>query len=1045
LSSRKLVFFGNCQALALERFCQRFLAPRSGDVSEVVNIADYDPAAARKSLDNADVIVSQVFDKPFDIDVDKEYKSHNVIKFPNVYTLFYWPYANQRHPRNDEVGTGYDVGPYPNEMGDSFLNRLILKKTAAEEALEQYLAQDVSERADRLFEVNGELQKQRDEASGFNIQRAVDAHFRDEHLFLTSAHPTMRIFSLVASGVFGRLGYEKARIVDALVAQRVAPFPRLALPIHPNVVSHFGLRFANAETRYPFFEEGEFTFAEYVRRYMNFEWNRQLHDALQLARSDPDRALPELDAALAASPRSATGVRVKADLLLRKHDHDAGKEAAARATALGPDDPRNWLTLSRAHRLAGEIDLAAAALDRAASLASRDPDGRLEGAHLAAERGLLPEAVEEARRAVEIEPGTARLWSALGDFLARARRFDEAVEAARRAVELDPTTTSYRFALADRLDQVGETEAAIASIREALGTGSSNPHDYARLAHLMARGGDFSGAEAAYRQAIDLVPAHTGFRLALADVLDRKGDLKGALETLKSVTTDGDRDPHTHARLGHLLARVEDYTGAVAVFRRAIELAPEHPGFQLALADVLDRAGDSQQALSIARDLAAKGARDGHLYARLGYFLVRTDDLAGAEAALRRAIEIDPETSHYRIQLADIIARGGRTDEAIKILQALASEGSADSNLHRRLGQLLALGGDDEAAEAAFRKAIEISPGDEVSKSGLAHIIQNKERNQRQLAETERKVVDEVVTKEAVVEVVVMAAVEEKSNGAAKEEIRGRSRSVRLSEGLSILRIAASEGQGEGVAGFAVPATQFLPQAGAADSVTIVSFAGAGKGWLGAEGGSVIVRAGQGGGIILATTYGVADDAVLPALQVIKLDDPTDVEQLFAANDAPQPASSPSPPEAAAPVPRGRELVGEVVLHIERQGDRRFSCGDWAGNPGAQLRIEGFAIRPVDTIAPGQIEYMGFVAGGRQTPWVTDVKLCGTRGRGVPLTGFAVRLTPALREQFDVVYEGHFFESGIRGPFHNGEPCLPAIVGDPLSAIRLRVIERPGA
>ncbi|HVH78796.1 MAG TPA: glycosyl transferase, partial [Stellaceae bacterium] len=151
---------------------------------------------------------------------------------------------------------------------------------------------------------------------------------------------------------------------------------------------------------------------------------------------------------------------------------------------------------------------------------------------------------------------------------------------------------------------------------------------------------------------------------------------------------------------------------------------------------------------------------------------------------------------------------------------------------------------------------------------------------------------------------------------------------------------------------------------------------------------------------------------------------------------------APSPEVAEPP---GREIPGELVLHIERQGDRLFPAGEWAGSPAERLRIEGFAIRPLEAISPGHIEYMGFGPGGRQTPWVTDVKLCGTRGRGYPLTGFAVRLAPALRNQFDVIYEGHFFESGVKGPLRNGEPCLPSIADDPLGAIRLRVVERAGA
>src|SRR6202011_2386470 len=137
-----------------------------------------------------------------------------------------------------------------------------------------------------------------------------------------------------------------------------------------------------------------------------------------------------------------------------------------------------------------------------------------------------------------------------------------------------------------------------------------------------------------------------------------------------------------------------------------------------------------------------------------------------------------------------------------------------------------------------------------------------------------------------------------------------------------------------------------------------------------------------------------------------------------------------------------RELSSEIVLHIEREGDRRFAAPGWVGNRGRRLRIEAFSIRPLEGLAPADIQYKAFGPNGRETPWVTDAKLCGTRGRGLPLTGFAVRLAPHLRNRFDVVYEGSFFDSGVAGPTRNGDPCMPAVFNDPLEAIHLRLLER---
>ena len=432
MGQRKIVFLGNCQALALQWFWQRFLAPRTGDLATVIDIAACDVAKARLELSNADLIVEQVFDHSLEIDVASEYAADKVVRFPNVYAIFYWPYTNQRHPRNDEIGKGYDEGPYPNELGDSFLNRLILEHVPADKALEIYLREDVSARADRLLELNAEMQRKRDEAAGMDVQSHIARHFRDDHLFRTSAHPTMRVFRLVAEGVFTRLGYAKGLVEAALVAQRVSPFPRVALPIHPGVIRHFGLRFATAETRYPYFDEGHYTFAEYVRRYMNFEWNAALRDALQLAGRDPELALAQIEEASRHSPRSATAVRVKSDLLIQKGDYPAAAAAAQLATTLEPDDVRNWLALSRARRLTGVPELAEQALHSAVNLAPVDAEVQTEAAHLAGSQGRWQAVAEEASLAVDIEPGTAYFRASLSEFLARADAADETLAVTNR-------------------------------------------------------------------------------------------------------------------------------------------------------------------------------------------------------------------------------------------------------------------------------------------------------------------------------------------------------------------------------------------------------------------------------------------------------------------------------------------------------------------------------------------------------------------------------------------------------------------------------------
>jgi len=169
---------------------------------------------------------------------------------------------------------------------------------------------------------------------------------------------------------------------------------------------------------------------------MNFEWNAALRDALQLAGRDPELALAQIEEASRHSPRSATAVRVKSDLLIQKGDYPAAAAAAQLATTLEPDDVRNWLALSRARRLTGVPELAEQALHSAVNLAPVDAEVQTEAAHLAGSQGRWQAAAEEASLAVDIEPGTAYFRASLSEFLARVDAADETLAVTNRASRL---------------------------------------------------------------------------------------------------------------------------------------------------------------------------------------------------------------------------------------------------------------------------------------------------------------------------------------------------------------------------------------------------------------------------------------------------------------------------------------------------------------------------------------------------------------------------------------------------------------------------------
>ncbi len=262
-------------------------------------------------------------------------------------------------------------------------------------------------------------------------------------------------------------------------------------------------------------------------------------------------------------------------------------------------------------------------------------------------------------------------------------------------------------------------------------------------------------------------------------------------------------------------------------------------------------------------------------------------------------------------------------------------------------------------------------------------------------------------------------------------------RVVRLHAGLGVVEISTDTSSDEHDA---VPVwVGQLPSE--ADSIDLLAAQGRGEQWLPRGDDLVVVRAPEAGALLLATVFGSPGQPPSPPKTVIHT-----LEAQILASDQ-QPDAAPTvPPFTDQPLARRQhEVRAEVTVHLEGVGGRVFPGAAWAGKPGERKRIEGFAIRPLQELRPNEIEYKALDPGGVETPWIAGTEFCGTRGRSLPIIGFAVRIAPHVQDQFSVVYQAAFFRGGITETRSNGAPCLPAIAGDTLEGINIRVLQsQPG-
>jgi tetratricopeptide (TPR) repeat protein len=529
---RQILFIGNCQVHALSLLYERFAG--RGAAETVVFLPSYEDLdeTARERLATADLIVEQRTDLPPQADIAGAPTSAERLFVPLLAGGFLWPYAGQPHVRN-ETPWFMPPGPWNAELGDGYLNRLILQDVPPEQAVEQYLALDVNKarNLDRMLELILDRQRARDEACGYDIASVVERHFRTELTFLTPHHPNLRVAMSFATRFFEHMGVEQAAIERMVLRTPRSPFPRDALPIHPSVARHFGLPYATPETRYRRMNEGSYTFAEFALRYMRNEWCRALAEGLANAREKPELALEQLEAGLAERPGSGEGWLIRGEILRRLGRAAEAEASMRRAVEAEPDEAPHWNGL--AHLLAelGRTEEALRAIERAERLDPTDPHypgmhaalaerlGRTELAQACAARVLRLEPgdahalrllepardVDGLRRAIAADPADASLHEALGAALWNADRASEAADAYARAAELRPGPGPLA-ALSHALARAGRPDEAAAAIARAIEADGSVAAFHVHHGNMLALGGRDDDAEAAYLRALALDP-----------------------------------------------------------------------------------------------------------------------------------------------------------------------------------------------------------------------------------------------------------------------------------------------------------------------------------------------------------------------------------------------------------------------------------------------------------------------------------------------------------------------------------------------------------
>jgi tetratricopeptide (TPR) repeat protein len=424
---------------------------------------------------------------------------------------------------------------------------------------------------------------------------------------------------------------------------------------------------------------------------------------------------------------------------LKLGDIDSADETLTRALKEFPLDLGTYLI--RAKTRLGQNDMKGAeeALNSGAENLPKSSDAHRVLGEFYLTQKRLGEAEPQFRLAIGLKPNNAQ---ALND-LARLQLVQGKKSEAEQSFRQLTAFQGYRAIYGQYLFQDGQHEAAIRELEKVTRENADDRQVRGYLLSAYAALNRTADIDRVLAEALKKNPKDAEARLQRAELLLKRGSYDAAEVDLNTAAKFNPATPEVH----YLRARLFRLRGSSRIYRQelgdALQLNPSTLAIRLELAqdfvnsgdgktalDILDGALQSQKsaiAYLIGRNWALwtkgdlvemrKGIDAGLAQRRLPAFLLqdglwkfRSGNPAGAQAAVREALQIDP-TNLFALQILNSTYTAQKTPTvALAQVKEYAARVPKSAAVQTFLGQMLLASGDRVQARAVFTAAKALAP-----------------------------------------------------------------------------------------------------------------------------------------------------------------------------------------------------------------------------------------------------------------------------------------------------------------------------------------------
>ena len=196
-------------------------------------------------------------------------------------------------------------------------------------------------------------------------------------------------------------------------------------------------------------------------------------------------------------------------------------------------------------------------------------------------------------------------------------------------------------------------------------------------------------------------------------------------------------DAYSFLRAGMANERTGNYPGAVRIYRRGLQIAPDNVEILNALGFSLFQQGKSQEAVVELEKALKIDPKHAKAHNNMALASIDIGELEVAEAHYRESLAIEPQPAIYN-DLGFVLERMGLSEDATAAYRKALELDPKSAAAHYNLGSSLARSGSYGEAERHLRAALAVDPDSAAAHRALAEVLQNLGRGDEARQEMER-------------------------------------------------------------------------------------------------------------------------------------------------------------------------------------------------------------------------------------------------------------------------------------------------------------------